>query len=164
MSPWRCQFLMGGLNVGCVISQLCKRSELWEKQKADNNKKGVVGSRGSGMPMSPNSKEMLPASAQSVRRMWRFFFTFAPVSLIFFLPFPLTNLVFTRTSVAVFLMRLQLSTSNRRVMRLQLPTSNRRVMRLQLPTSNRRCTTGFFNWPSFTQQQPAFFVRPSVAH
>jgi hypothetical protein len=52
---------MYGLSVGCVINQLCQRSLPREKQYAANNKNGVVGNNGKGIPAMPRATQTNPA-------------------------------------------------------------------------------------------------------
>lgn len=66
IAPWSCQSLIGGLSVGWVMIQLCRRVELLPKQNAASSKNGVVGKSGRGIPIKPRASAISPAKSQSI--------------------------------------------------------------------------------------------------
>ena len=65
MEPYFCQSLIKGPKSLELKSRLWNLLELLLKQKADSRTKGVVGNNGSGIPTTPNHKNIHPNTKYS---------------------------------------------------------------------------------------------------
>ena len=89
MAPCCCQSLIGGLSFGWVMSQLCRRSELCEKQKAASKRKGVVGNNGKTAPITPKMRAIPPPAAHKRRLTGLMVFMASSILFLLLLPFQL---------------------------------------------------------------------------